>query len=111
MNPELHLNDQTSPAQTKHLRGIITVGLLLVLVAIVAGYIYYGIQLASQEDVPLAETVPTSGGDERRQAILDALVNAPTATPEERAEVLKALESAPVVDPERRSAVLEALNN
>ena len=79
-------------ARAKILRTIITIGLSLCLLAIVAGYIYYGMQVA--KNPPVDTVVETS--------------EIPEMTPS-AAEIFTALEAAPVTSPENITAVVEAL--
>jgi predicted ABC-type exoprotein transport system permease subunit len=94
MNPERGMEFEAKEA--KYLRTIISVGLVLVLVGIVATYIYYGMQFAREAvpsnvaEVPVVETTSTM------EAIEAALENAPVASPEEFAAIEAALENAPV---------------
>lgn len=97
--------------QAQLLRYIITGGLFLVLFAIVAAYIYYGMQLAKQSDVvPVAEEQPGMSEDERTRAILEALENAPAEPTANVDEMLEALESAPTEPTADRDDMLRALN-
>ncbi len=107
MNPEQPIS--INPREAKHLRTIITLGLVLVLVAILAAYIYYGMSLAtksaSNPEMPVAEA-PVSPD---QAEILKALEAAPVASPEDTEAVVKALEAAPDTSEADRQAILEAL--
>lgn len=103
MNPEQPINLQSKEA--RNLRLIIVVGLILVLLAILATYIYYGMQLAKQP----AEVTPEEPVFSETDRIIKALETAPLATPEQFEAVAEALESAPVQQPTNMDAMLEAL--
>jgi Na+-transporting methylmalonyl-CoA/oxaloacetate decarboxylase gamma subunit len=107
MNPEQPIS--INPREAKHLRTIITVGLVLLLVAILAAYIYYGMSLATKSagtpEVPVAEVQMSPDAAE----ILKALEAAPAASPEDTEAVVKALETAPSASDAERQAILEAL--
>ncbi len=107
MNPEQPIS--INPREAKHLRAIITVGLVLLLVAILAAYIYYGMRLASKSadiaEMPVAETLVSPDQAE----ILKALESAPIASNEDTEAVVNALESAPTASEADRNAILDAL--
>jgi hypothetical protein len=109
MNPERRMEFEAKEA--KHLRTIISAGLVLVLVGIVATYIYYGMQFAREAAPPdVAEVAPVETAPDM-EAIMKALENAPVATPEEFAAIEAALENAPVATPEEFAAIEAALEN
>ncbi len=96
--------------EARHLRTIISVGLVLVLGAIVAAYIYFGMQLA-RETAPsdvLVETAPEETTP-TIDAIEAALENAPLATPEEVQAIEAALEGTELASPEDVAAIQAAL--
>lgn len=107
MNPEQPIS--MNPRDAKHLRMIITIGLVLVLVGILAAYIYYGMRLASQstnsENLPVQEAPVAPNQAE----ILKALEAAPAASPEETEAMLEALDAAPSTPSVDRQAILDAL--
>lgn len=107
MNPEQPIS--INPHEAKHLRTIITVGLVLLLIGILAAYIYYGMRLAS-ESVVAPETPITEAAASPDQAeILKALESAPIASNEDTEAVVNALESAPTASEADRNAILDAL--
>ncbi len=97
--------------QAKVLRTIITIGLVLCLLAIVAGYIYYGMQVAKAPAVDTAtNTAVTTEMSPSAAEILEALEAAPTASPESSKATVEALESATeTATPEEQKAILDAL--
>jgi hypothetical protein len=107
MNPEQPIS--INPREAKHLRTIITAGLVLLLVAILAAYIYYGMRLATKSagtpEAPVAEA-PMSADQAQ---ILKALEAAPIASPEETEAIVNALEAAPDTSETDRQAILDAL--
>lgn len=107
MNPEQPMNINSREA--KHLRIIITTGLLLVLVAILAAYIYYGMRLAQQAPADQTVETETESVSPDQAEILKALEAAPVATEAEAEAVLNALEDAPSAENSDRTAILEAL--
>ncbi len=115
--------------KNNHLQLIITLGLVGILFAVVGGYIYYGMQMAGQEQVlvePPAEVeetqnqVPGELTAEEREAILADLAKENPAAPtplsvDERIEILDSLQAAsttpntiPLSD-EEKIAILESL--
>jgi hypothetical protein len=107
MNLEQRMEFETKEA--RHLRTIISIGLVLVLAGIVAAYIYFGMQfakVAAPVDVPVEDINTDLSGLE---AIEAALQNAPVATPEEMAEIEAALENAPVAETADLEAIQQAL--
>jgi cell division protein YceG involved in septum cleavage len=82
--------------EAKHLRTIISAGLILVLLGIVATYIYYGMQFAREVAPSDIAEVPPVEATTDMEAIMKALENAPVATPEDFAAIEAALENAPV---------------
>jgi len=109
MNPEQPINHARA-TEAKHLRMIITAGLVLVLVGIVFAYIYYGMQLAKQADpsIVVEESTPISD-DERTRAILEALERATSTPTADMEEMMQALESAPAEPTADREEMLRAL--
>lgn len=108
MNPEQRMDFEVKEA--RHLRTIISIGLVLVLGGIVAAYIYFGMQLARETvpsdvivETPLEETSPTV------DAIEAALKNAPLATPEEVQAIEAALDGTELASPEEVEAIQAAL--
>lgn len=93
--------------KNSHLQLIITLGLIGLLLAVVGGYIYYGMQQAKQEqvvvEIPVAPEEPASQDPmnltaEERQAILDELSKespegTTPLTEAERAQVLENLKT------------------
>lgn len=98
-----------NPQEAKHLRTIITAGLVLLLLAILAVYIYYGMRLATKTTniEPLPEVVPPTPG---QVEIINALENAPIASEIETEAVVKALEAATSTGETDRTAILDALH-
>lgn len=105
MNPE----QKTSTSQT-----LVTLVLILVLIALVGGYIYYGMYQARQQTVveePTTEGV-TQTDDERRTMILDQLSkDAPTSIDAEAEQkIITELENDNAqVDEEKRMEIIKAL--
>jgi hypothetical protein len=112
--------------KTNHLQLIITIGLVGILLAVVGGYIYYGMQQAAPVPVEpvVTETVdddPMNLSPEERQSIISDLaeptpMNAVSLSEAERAEVLEDLSSVPedgAVPPlsdEERNQIIDTLN-
>ncbi len=107
MNPEQPIS--INPRDIKHLRTIITIGLVLLLMAILAAYIYYGMRLATKSgdtpETPVAEAPMAPDAAE----IFKALEAAPLASPSDTEAVVNALEAAPSANESDRQAILEAL--
>ena len=107
MNPEQPINAVARDA--RNIRIIITTGLLLVLGAIVAAYIYYGMQFAQHDEpMPVAEETMTPTPD--AEAIMAALESAPVASEEDANAVFEALEAADATPTADSAQVLEALD-
>ncbi len=108
MNPENPV--QFSPREAKNLRHIIVMGLGLVFFAIIAAYIYFGMQLARQpvEDMVTESTPPSTAPTQ--QDILEALEKAPVASPEMAKSVEDALNDAEVAPSADPAEVLRALD-
>ena len=113
---------------TKKIQLVLTGALVLVLLAIVGGYIYYGMRLAQQGDtkVVIETTAPTTDATspsmttEQKMAILQSLSASTdattTPTTENREKILDALSSSPDTNSpkmteEEKLKVLESLNN
>ena len=97
-----------NPHEAKHLRTIITIGLCLCLLAILAAYIYFGMKLASAPDVPIEPVVEEPLPPDQAE-ILQALEAAPIVSNENTEAVVKALEAASSTSETDRQAILEAL--
>lgn len=106
MNPEQPV--ALNPQEAKHLRTIITAGLVLLLLAILAVYIYYGMRLATK--TPDGQPLPEVESQTPVQAeIIKALEAAPVATEAETEAVVSALEAATSTGETDRDAILDAL--
>lgn len=103
MNPEQPMGAQSKEA--RNLRLIIVVGLVLVLLAIVTAYIYYGMQFAKHTTAPTPEEPVLSESDR----IMQALESAPVASPEDFAAVNAALEGAEVTTTANPADILKAM--
>lgn len=96
---------------------LITLLLILVLVSIVAGYIYYGMMIAKQADTVTQEVIEAPvvvSDDEQRQEIIDALKQeAPVLADEKRTAIIddlrKPANQPSSEDAASRAAILEAL--
>ncbi len=107
MNPEQPIS--INPREAKHLRTIITVGLVMFLFAILGAYIYYGMRLAADQNEAMVEPVAQEPMSPDQAEILKALEAAPIASPEDTEAVVQALEAAPAASASDREAILKAL--
>ncbi len=118
----------TQNSSTKKIQLVITGALILVLLGIVGGYIYYGMRLAKQGDTTAVVETNTSTTDdtaaplttEQKMAILQLLsasTNATnTPTVENREKILNSLSTspssdAPAISEEQKQKILESLSN
>jgi hypothetical protein len=108
MNPELPV---VNAREAKHLRMIITSGLTLLLLGIVAAYIYFGMQLAKQDPVVEPMPLPEISATPDEQKIFEALQTAPQTADEAMVEAvgqaLETADKAPTADPEAIRRALE----
>lgn len=96
---------------------LITFFLLLILLGMVAGYIYYGMYLAKNAEVVIlpTESVAETGSDDARRAeIINALNQDPTPISDEKKQgIINALNNptpTPTADSEaKRAEIIEAL--
>lgn len=107
---------------TKSLQTGITIVLALVLAALVAGYVYFGMQQAKNDAAPLAveeQSIPSSEDSlqlsaEEKQAIIQnlSLKASDTVTPAEREVILNSLstdQASNTVSNEERETILKNL--
>jgi hypothetical protein len=107
MSPEIPIFNQDNQAP-KTMRTLIVVGLALLLITLLFGYIYYGMRLASttnQVTEPIAEVDATPEVD----PIVKALEGAPMASDEEFAQVVEALETVDAANTVDVAAILDSL--
>ncbi|MFM2339928.1 MAG: hypothetical protein RLZZ360_564 [Candidatus Parcubacteria bacterium] len=91
MSPELPIYNQSNQ-ESKTMRTLIVVGLALLLVTLLFGYIYYGMRLASTTN-QVAEPITEVDATPEVDPIIKALEGAPMASDEEFAQVVDALET------------------
>jgi hypothetical protein len=95
--------------ETKMLRTIITIGLALCLAAIVAGYIYYGMQMAKAPAVIDSSDTVTTELSPSAAEILTALEAATPDPSTDTSAIVEALENEVPANSENRTEVLRAL--
>ena len=113
--------EPTVTVRTRRTQHAVTAILVLILVGLIPGYIYYGmLQATPTADTSLVEETPPTSEQlaaAQRQAVLNALATAaPDArTPAEKAKIMSALETSSSVEtkrtPAERQAILDALKS